>query len=56
MPQIFSNDIDFMPKDPKPKKTPKEPPLEPWPLPAFEPMEIDDYNQPGEPNLPAGLN
>ena len=56
MPQTFLNNIDFMPKDPKPKKTPKEPSLEPWPLPTFKPIKIDDYNDPREPNLPTSPN
>ena len=55
MPQAL-NDINFIIKDPKPTKKPKEPPLEPWPLSAFEPMQIDDYNNLGEPNIPTSLN
>jgi len=56
MPQAFSNNVDFVVKDPKPTKTPKEPPPEPQQLPAFEPMQIDDYNDPREPNIPTSLN
>ena len=55
MPQVLNN-IDFIIKDPKPTKKPKEPPLELQPLPTFEPMQIDDYNNLGESNIPTGLN
>jgi len=55
MPQALNN-INFVIKDPKPTKKPKELPLELWPLPAFKPMQIDDYNDLGEPNVPTGLN
>ena len=56
MPHTFSNDIDLVRKDPRPKKTPKKPPPEPWPVPAFEPLQIQGHNDPGEPNIPTGLD
>jgi hypothetical protein len=56
MPQIFSNDIDLVRKDPKPKKKPKQLLPESQPVPAFEPLHIDDYDDHGAPNLPASLD
>ena len=51
-----SNDIDYVKwKDPRTKKS-KKPPPEPWALPPFTPMEIDDYLDPGEPSVPSSLN
>ena len=55
MPRI-SNDIDYVKwKDPRTKKL-KKPLLEPWALPPFTPMEIDDYLDPREPSIPSSLN
>jgi len=34
-----------------PTRIAKEPPVEPWELPKFEPYVIDDYDAHGEPNL-----
>jgi hypothetical protein len=56
MPQTFSNDIDFVRKDPKSKKKRKQPAPEPQPVPAFEPLQIEDYDNPGEPHVPASLD
>ncbi len=35
-----SDDIDHVPIDPKPTRLPKKPAPKPWPLPAFEPIQI----------------
>ena len=56
MPQIFLNDIDVVkyteyivpPSRVAKKLAPK--------LPAFSPIEIYDYNDPGAPNIPLSLN
>lgn len=39
-----------------PSRVAKKPAPEPWSLPAFSPIEIDDYNEPGEPNVPLSLD
>ena len=57
MPQTFSNETlsntkYIMP----PPRVAKKPAPEPWSLPAFSPIEIDDYNEPGEPNVPLSLD
>jgi len=55
MPRI-SNDIDYVQwKDPCTKLS-KNPPLEPWALPSFSPLQIDDYYDPGEAAVPSGIN
>src|SRR5271170_4932975 len=55
MPKIRScNDIDLVKKDQyivPPTRKAKQPPPEPWELPDFEPLEIEDWDYPGEPNL-----
>ena len=51
-----SNDIDYVKwKDPR-TKTSKDPPPEPWALPLFEPLQIDDYYDPGEAAVPSGTD
>ena len=51
-----SNDIDYVKwKDPRTKKL-KNPPLEPWALPPFTPLQIDDYFDLGEPSIPPSLD
>ena len=50
-----SNDIDLV--EPTqfrvlPNRKAKEPPPEPWPLPAFNPFHINDFDAHGKPNLP----
>jgi hypothetical protein len=55
MPQTL-NDIDYVKwKDPR-TKTSKDPPPEPWALPLFEPLQIDDYYDPGEAAVPSGTD
>jgi hypothetical protein len=56
MPTTFSNDIDLVQKDLKPRAHPKLPYPEPTQLPAFEPLQIDNYDAPGTPNIPSGLD
>ena len=56
MPATFSNNINFVKKDLKPKKKLKQPPPVPQPVPAFEPLQIDNYNDHGAPNIPTSLN
>jgi len=54
-----SNDIDFVPLTQYPiplTRKAKERPPEPWPLPAFEPLQIKDYDNHGTPNLPPYLD
>ena len=51
-----SNDIDYVKwKDPR-TKTSKDPPLELQALPLFEPLQIDDYYDPGEAAIPSGTD
>ncbi|OCK78969.1 hypothetical protein K432DRAFT_406012 [Lepidopterella palustris CBS 459.81] len=52
MPRTFTNDINVVQYTQY--KVPPTP--QPWPLPAFTPMEIDDYNGQGEPNVPPSLD
>ena len=55
MPRIL-NDIDYVKwKDPR-SKTFKNLPPEPWALPLFEPLRIDDYYDPGEAAVPSSTN
>ena len=42
-------------KDPR-TKTSRKPPLEPGPLPPFEPLQIDDYYDPGEASVPSSID
>ena len=56
MPATFFNNINFIKKDPKPKKKPKQPPLAPQLVPAFKPLQIDNYNNYRAPNIPTSLN
>lgn len=59
MPSTFTNDIDFVEHTKyivPPSKVAKKPPPEPWALPTFTPLQIDDYNDPGEPQIPPSLN
>ncbi|KAF2806735.1 uncharacterized protein BDZ99DRAFT_573468 [Mytilinidion resinicola] len=51
-----SNNVDYVQKDPKPYKHPKLPYPKPTPLPAFEPLQINNYDAPGTPNIPPGLD
>jgi len=53
-----SNDIDLVEPTQyrvNPNRKAKEPPPEPWPLPAFNPLHINDFNDYGKPNLPSGV-
>ena len=55
MPRV-SNDIDYVKwKDPCTKKS-KNPPPEPWALPPFTPLQIDDYYDLGEPSISPSLD
>jgi len=59
MPATFLNDIGVVQYTKyivPPSRVAKQPAPEPWVLPAFSPLQINDYNDPGEPNLPTGLN
>jgi len=59
MPQTFLNDIDLVKytKYIVPlSKTAKEPAPTPWPLPAFKTLQVNDYNDPRELNIPLSLN
>ena len=54
-----SNDIDFvLPTQYSipPTRKAKEPPPQPWPLPDFEPLHIEDFDDHGTPNLPPNLD
>ena len=51
-----SNNIDLVKKSDPRTKTSKKPPPEPWPLPQFTPLRIDNYWDRGEPCLPPSLN
>ena len=59
MPQTSLNDIDLV-KYTKyiipPSKRAKEPAPTPWPLPTFKLLQVNDYNDPREPNIPPSLN
>ena len=39
-----------------PSRVAKKPAPEPWSLPAFSPIEIHDYNEPGELNVSLSLD
>ena len=50
-----SNDIDFAPSTQyyiPPTRKAKQPPPKLRPLPAFEPLRVEDYDSCGTPNLP----
>ena len=47
-----SNDLDHVKKDPKPSKTIKERPPDPWPLPTFVPLRINNPLARGQGYLP----
>jgi hypothetical protein len=54
-----SNDIDLVQPtqyNVRPNWVAKNPPLEPWPLPDFVPLAIDDFDNHGTPNLPPSLD
>ena len=53
-----SNDIDFVPYTKRPKRASQksQKPPEPWPLPDFKPLPIDNKNIYGKPNLPSNIN
>ena len=54
-----SKDIDFVqPTQYKvpPNRVAKKPPPEPWELPDFKPLHIDDFDDHSTPNLPPTLN
>jgi hypothetical protein len=54
-----SDDIDFVPPTQysiPPTRKAKEPPPQPWPLPSFEPLHIEDFDNHGTPNLPPNLD
>ena len=55
MPQTFSNDRRCQTLNISSKVAKKLAP-EPWSLPAFSPIEIDDYNDPEEPNVALSLD
>jgi len=59
MPQTFLNDIDVV-KYTKyiipPSRVAKKPAPKPWSLPVFSLIEINNYNNPKEPNVPLSLN
>jgi len=59
MPQTFLNNIDVV-KYTKyivpPSRVAKKLAPKLWSLPAFSPIEIDDYNNPREPNISLNLN
>ena len=59
MPQIFLNDIDVVKHTEyivPSSRVAKKPAPESWSLPAFSPVEIDDYNDPEEPNVSLSLD
>lgn len=59
MPQIFLNDIDVVKYTEyivPPSRVAKKLAPKLWSLPAFSPIEIYDYNNPGAPNIPLSLN
>ena len=47
-----SNDLDHVRLDPKPSKTPKGSPPEPWPLPTYTPLRIKKTRTHGQGYLP----
>jgi hypothetical protein len=53
-----SNDIDLVEPTQyrvNPNRKAKEPPPRPWPLPAFNPLHIHDFDDHGKPNLPPNV-
>ena len=59
MPQTLLNDIDVVKRTEyivPPSKVAKKPALESWSLPAFSPIEIDDYNDSEEPHVSLSLD
>ena len=57
--QTFLNDINVVKRTEyimPPSKAAKKPAPEPWSLPAFSPIKINDYNDPKGPNVPLSLN
>ena len=53
-----SNDVDFVEPtqyNVQLNRIAKEPPTKPWPLPNFNPLHINNFNDHGKPNLPAGV-
>ena len=48
----ISNDLDHVRKDPKPPKTPKGRPPDPWPLPKYKPVRITKPYDHGHGHLP----
>ena len=59
MPQIFLNDINVVKYTEyivPPSRVAKKPVPELWSLSAFSLIEIDDYNNFGEPNVPLSFN
>ena len=54
-----SNDIDLVQPtqyNVPPNQVAKKPPPKLWKLPDFEPLQIDDFNDHGTPNLPPTLD
>ena len=54
-----SNDIDLVQPtqyNVQPNRVAKKPPPEPWELPNFEPLHIDDFDNHSTPNLPPTLD
>ena len=54
-----SNNIDLVQPtqyNVQPNRVAKNPPPEPWPLPDFVPLAIDNFDNHGTPNLPPSLN
>ena len=59
MPTTYSNDIDLVRPTQytvPPGKKAKQPAPEPWILPAFKPLQIDDFQLQGEPCLPRNVD
>ena len=59
MPQAFSNDIDLVRPTQytvPPGKKAKQPAPEPWILPVFELLQINDFQLQGAPNLPPNVD
>jgi hypothetical protein len=54
-----SNDLDLVQPTQyivPPNWTAKKPPPKPWPLPKFEPLHIDDFDDYSKLNLPPNIN
>ena len=59
MPQTLLNDMDVIKRTEyivPPSRVAKKPAPESWSLPAFSPVEIDDYNDSEESNVPLSLD